>query len=267
MAGQAGVETKHLALFHLEALRLGLTTANERQWIERHRANCARCDSLAAELDSWRREVPAPPLGNRRRATPAAAPSRRPLWFWMTGALLAPVAAVVLLILPRSASHLADPATVGNGQPDEPAVSAKSAPGLSIVARRGDRVFPVRSGERLRPGDQIRFALTSVTLPYGLIASLDGAGVPNIYFPYNGKASVPLTPGDRLEVEGSIVLDRRLGPERVFALFSRTPLSAKAVREALASIGSGGHRAIRESRLLPVGADAQSSMLLEKVAE
>jgi hypothetical protein len=150
---------------------------------------------------------------------------------------------------------------------EDPEVLEKGGPSLSIVARRANRVFPVRSGEQVRPGDHIRFVLNGVKHPYGMIASVDGAGRPNIYVPYEGLASQALAAGERLEMDGSIVLDGRLGPERVFVLFSRAPLSAKTVREALTALGGKGNDAIRKAGSLSVGADAQSSVLLEKVAE
>jgi hypothetical protein len=251
---------RHLASFHLEAIRLGAASADERAWAEAHQRACERCASLAASLDGARAEFAADVLPKTRAALRARAPrapvSRR-RWWW-AGAFLAPAAiAAVALLVPRK------PVTVD----DQGTIAEKGGPSLGIVARRGSRVFPVSSGEQMHPGDQIRFVLKGVTYPFGLIASVDGAGEPNIYVPYGGAASVSVAPGDRIELEGSIVLDGRLGPERVFALFSRRPLSAAAVREALAALGSLGGDAVRKASDLAVGADAQSSVLLEKVAE
>jgi hypothetical protein len=141
-----------------------------------------------------------------------------------------------------------------------------TGPQLGIVARRDGEVFAIHSGDRVHPGDQIRFVLRDVRHPFALIASVDGVGHPNVYLPYDGASSMPVEAGERREIDGSIVLDGALGPERVYALFSRKPLTASAVRAALASIGRRGASAIRDTSVLPLITDAQSSVLLEKVA-
>jgi hypothetical protein len=265
MSAPSEQRARHVSSFHLEALRLGVASPEERAWVSSHQASCARCAALAETLDGYRQEFargaqPRRPLVAVSAPAPAPVPvlGRIKRW-WMAGAVLAPLAAAAAWIA-------VDRTALTTSPPGEPDILEKGGPSLGIVARRGSRVFPVRSGERVRPGDQIRFVLKGVNYPYGLIASVDGAGKPNIYVPYEGSASARLTPGDRLEMEGSIVLDTRLGPERIFALFSREPLAADAVREALATIGGKGEAAIRGTSALQVAADAQSSVLLEKVA-
>jgi hypothetical protein len=252
-------ERRHLGSFHLAALREGVATAEERAWAEEHQRRCDRCAQLATSLDDYHKEFTATALPRTRARVRAGVESQRRRRWWWTGAFLAPVAvaAAVVLVVGRR------PVVVD----DEGLTAEKGGPSLGIVARRGARVFPITSGERVHPGDQIRFVLRGVIYPFGLIASVDGAGEPNIYVPYRGDASVPVALGSRVEVEGSIVLDGRLGPERVFALFSRRPLSAASVRQALAALGGKGGEAIRKVSALPVDADAQSSVLLEKVAE
>ena len=260
---------RHLSLFHLEALRLGVAAPDERAWAETHGASCVRCQALVAELEGWRNEAATQAPPDTRAAVQQQATPGRSRWWWIAGAFMTPVAAtaaVLLTVTLARTGRLADSGAVP-ALTDDPVIGEKGAPTLGIVARRGSRVFPIRSGDRMRPGDQIRFVLGGVTYPFGIIASIDGAGVPNIYVPYDGDVSVPLTRRDRLEFEGSIVLDRRLGPERIFALFSRSPLSAKSVRQALVAIGERGQTAIRQSRVLAIEADAQASVLLEKVAE
>jgi hypothetical protein len=245
---------RHLSSFHLEALRLGVASDDERAWAESHRAGCPRCQELVADLDGYRNEFVRTAMPGTRAAVRERL-SRGPRFRRWVAGLLAPLAVAAVILVMRH------PATVTDDD-----VLEKGGPQLHIAARRGERVFPVRSGEQVLPGDQIRFLLKGVKFPYGLIASVDGAGKPNIYVPYEGGASAPLTPAEQQEMAGSIVLDSRLGPERVFALFSRTPLSADEVRRALAAIGGKGPAAIRNASALPVPADAQASVLLEKVA-
>jgi hypothetical protein len=249
---------RHLTSFHLEGLRLEALSADERAWAEKHQADCARCRELAESLRQSRHEFADQALPRTRPAIRARVARRRSsLWLWITGAALVPAAAALLLF----ARARPQPAPAEDAD-----VQEKGGPTLFVVARRGDRVFAARPGEQLHPGDQIRFVLTHVRHPYAIIASVDGGGRANIYVPYEGAASVPVTMGDRTELEGSIILDARLGPERLFALFSREPLATDQVRSALSAIGARGAEAIRRTLLLPVGAGAQSSFLLEKVS-
>jgi hypothetical protein len=248
----------HLSSFHLEALRLGVASTDEGSWAQAHLASCARCAEQERALEGFRRDFVDEALPRTRAAVRAGvrrAQGRRPRWW--AALVAAPLMAVLILVVWRKPPR---------PQGEEPAVSEKGGPALAIVARRGARVFPVRSGDPLQPGDQIRFVLKGVTYPYGMIASVDGAGRPNIYVPYEGVRSISVTPANELAIEGSIVLDGRLGPERVFALFSRDPLPAEAVRRALTDIGSRGGEAIRQTTALPVHADAQASLLIQKVS-
>ena len=267
----------HVSSFRLEALRLGAAAPGELDAVERHLAVCARCRSSADALeashrqfvDVWGRTRGA--LRDRARARP---PERRR---WSPARLsllaLAPaLAAVLILVVVRPRRH------EGGEFASEPVLRSKGEAGLLVVARRGERVFPADS-EPLRAGDRIRFVLEGVEYPFVMIASVDGNGRANLYVPYEGAESIPVPAHEagaqEVALDGSIVLDRSPGLERVFALFSRRPLSAAPVRAALAAIAVGGAPAIRSSERLPWAADEaagprpdlQRTVLLEKVPE
>jgi hypothetical protein len=250
---------RHLSSFHIEGARLGALSADDLRWVEAHRVSCQRCGALADRLALHREEFAATVLPRTRLALRQKIAAPAPRRWWLLGLVLAPVAAAAVLLL------VARPSITPAGE--ELAIAEKGGPALAVVARREARIFALRSGDRVRPGDEVRFVLRGVTHPYGMIASVDGAGTPNIYVPFDGSTSVTLARGDRVELDGSVVLDGRLGPERVFALFSRSPISAEPVRRALAAIGAKGEGAIRKTLVLPVGVEAQSTMLLEKVRE
>ena len=126
----------------------------------------------------------------------------------------------------------------------------------------------MREGEKLARGDRVRFEVEPGGLPYLLIAGIDGAGQADIYVPYQGSESLAVDPVRRFLSPGSIELDEARGPERVFALASRKPLSAASVVAALKALGANGPAAIRATDTLPLApeaeADAQSSFLWEK---
>lgn len=116
---------------------------------------------------------------------------------------------------------------------DEPDLAIKGGPTLQIFAARGESVFPVQEGTRLRPADRIRFVVQRDDADgFLLVASIDAARKVSVYFPAGGAESAPVAKG-RVELPGSIELDETLGAERVFAFFSPKPLSASEVQKAL----------------------------------
>ena len=250
---------RHLSSYHVELARLGRASAADRAFIDEHLRTCARCAQMAASFEDARREFATTVLPRTRAALEARRARRRRfsvIWWW--GGLLVPVAASMIVFAPWRRSPSPPPA-VG-----EPEIGVKGGVGFFLAARRGDRVFPVRPGDPLRPGDQIRFVLERVRYPYVLIASIDGAGHASIYVPYEGSASTRVAQDDHLEIPGSIVIDASPGPERMFAFLSRQPLSAAPVRQALAAVGARGGEAIRRANKVDVGADEQVTILVEK---
>jgi hypothetical protein len=139
-------------------------------------------------------------------------------------------------------------------------------PSLRAFARRMQHVFPVQDGMDLHPGDEVRFVVDSPRLQFLLLASVDGAGRVNVYFPYDGSQSGVIAIGKPTELPGSIVLDSAPGPERVFALYSNRPLLRTDLEPVLKRLGASGPQAIRAKASLPVKAEQQSTVLFEKAA-
>jgi hypothetical protein len=156
------------------------------------------------------------------------------------------------------------------GATDELEIRAKGDFDLLVYVRRGQHVSLLdRFNRVVHPGEEIRFVLTGVPEEhsYVLVASVDGAGVATVYFPYGGTGAAPLPGPGRWEVPGSIVLDETLGPERVFAVFSKRPLTAADVEPALTRLGRAGKNAIRDAQKLDVPGTTQRSFLMFKQAQ
>lgn len=260
---------RHLAPYELDALALGGPEDARLERARSHLAGCLACQRAAAILRGHRERFDVelwPQAARRLEEAVAARPSRR--WpRWSLAALIpAAVAASFALYAglgartPEIARIIGDESAAG-----APVLLAKGEASLLVVARRNGRVFPAPSGTALGAGDQIRFVVESRALPYLLVASVDGAGKASVYFPFRGTASGSIAPGRRVELPGSVVLDAAPGPERVFALFSRTPLAAAPVLSALRSLAGGGATAIRTETRLPVLAGEQRTLLLEKL--
>ena len=150
---------------------------------------------------------------------------------------------------------------------DELELRAKGGFDLLVYVRRDKHIALLdRFNRVVHPGEEIRFILTGVPEDhaYVLVASIQAAGAATVYFPYGGLDGAPLPGPGRWEVLGSIVLDETLGPERVFAIFSKRPLAAVDVEPALARLGRAGKNAIRDARALDVPGTTQRSFLMFK---
>lgn len=256
----------HLSEFELARLLLPESATHE---VSAHLAACAECrERLAlatASAETFRAEVFPRTLPRVRDRVAGSA--RRP-WQWPTLVFAAASVAMVALlfvVFPRGgdgSSTVIEPGVGFFGEP--PVLIAKGAPQLEVFGLRDGRVFPVSNGERMFPGDRIRFVVTSAELRYLLIASIDAVGKVSVYHPYDGAESALVPDSGRVELPGSIVLDDTLGPERIYGLFSSAPVPADRVVGALESIRAGDHRAIRTRRHLDGRGELQVSLLIEK---
>lgn len=199
-------------------------------------------------------------------ATAGRAPGGRPRrlgWGAVVGgaAAVGLVAAALVLFLPRAREERRDPVDLG-------AVASKGSSELVVWARQENRLVALdRYGRVVHPGTEIRFILTGV--PEGqahvLVASVDGAGAVNVYYPYDGQSSAPVPGPGRWEVPGSIILDDTLGPERVYAFFSPAPMATATVRSALEALARKGTNAVRNAPTIDLPGTTQRSFLFYKV--
>lgn len=253
----------HLSSFTLDTLVLGALPADESALARAHIAACRECgaemEARTAAGEHFRQHL----LSRRLLASRDLARRR----FWPRFAPVIPAAAaaalVLLAILPRDQPA---PATgVTTAEPADLAVKGATIT-FRMYASRGGEVIAVRDGITLAASDRIRFAVSSATHRYVLIASVDGSGAATIYHPYGGARSESIQTGRSIELPGSIVLDHAPGPERVYALFSTQPIPAARVLASLREVGAGGAAAIRSTDSLDVGAGEQSSILIEKAS-
>jgi anti-sigma factor RsiW len=238
----------HLSALTLDALELGSLDAASSQRARDHLATCARCAADLATLRESRARFDAtvfartlPALGRRQA---------RRRWYWLLSAPALAGVAVAVLLAVRPGSDL----------------TAKGGPTCEVFARRGARVFAVKDGSALAPGDEIRFVVRPAGYRHVLVGSVDAAAVATIYAPYSGKQSLSLaSPTDRAELPGSIRLDTTAGPERLYCLFSKKPIEAAPVLGWLRKVGTGGPAAVRNPPAAEFPSVVAVSALLEKV--
>jgi hypothetical protein len=240
--------------------RLGLATVDpvvERQ-VEAHIASCPACAerrALHAALHAQFTSAVFP------RTVAKVGRRQTPRWRWSLWLAVPALGAVALF------GHR----LVQDRRPD-PIISVKGASLVEVFARRNaagsvggkPAVVRVAEGARLASGDALRFVLYPTGLSHVLIASVDGAGAVSIYFPFHGEASATIDGRTAMSVPGSIVLDQAPGPERLFIIYSAQPVSARAVREALAATAAAGPSAIRVTRTLPLPGTTQATVMFEK---
>jgi hypothetical protein len=232
-------------------LLLGKASEEEARAAAAHAADCSRC---RAELDAAQ--------AARRRFAEQVFPRTlpeierrlgpRPRWRFWLGALGVATAAIVIL-----------PFLVVRPRPpvQDPAWQTKGVGTLKVFGRRGDRVIAVEDGARLRPGDQLRFAVQPGDARFVLIGSVDGRGRASLYYP---SAAVGVVDGGQVQLlEESIVLDDASGPERIFAVFSDRRLEDGEVEVLLKQVAAGGAEAIRRTHRLPLSFP-QASLFFEK---
>src|SRR4051794_20278487 len=146
MFDQRDPTQRHLSSFHLKAIRLGAAAPADADWAASHLEACAACTALAAELLGSRREFAEVVAPRTRAALRRRVERVRPRWLaWLGAGLLIPAAAAGVALVVSSSSPRAP--MLGSAEPE---LSVKGGPMLLLAARRGDRIFPVRPGEKLR---------------------------------------------------------------------------------------------------------------------
>lgn len=236
----------HLSSLVIDALAAGKLDAAGADAARAHIGACVRCRtdlaSAEAAVSHFERSV-------LPRTLPAVQQPRGRRW-WIMPSILVPVLATIAIVWWNRRPVVDDD------------VRIKGSLTFQVFASRRSEVIPVRDGTRLDAGDSIRFVVGAST-PYIMIASIDGAGHPSIYYPFEGERSGTAT-AEPSELPGSIVLDASSGPERIFALASATPLDAQVVTRALSAVGARGAAAIRETRRLDVPTAQQATVVFEK---
>jgi len=250
----------HISALDFDRLALGILSPQNGSALLAHVDTCAFCRAERQAGDEAR-IVFAKHIQPKQLSVVQGLARQKARWFALRYWAWAPALVLFAALGARWSSVRSGP------QEPEPlgaGIQKKGGASLSIVAREGNDVFRVDGRRSLRRGSQIRFLLDADDLPYVLVASLDGEGRSTIYYPYDGAESAKVQNAGQWEVPGSIVLDSTSGPERVFALFSRKPLSASLVKEALGKRALVGVAGLRQDTPLNVAGEEQASVLLEK---
>ena len=250
------VTTDHPSELELHRLLLGQLPPEAEARVAPHAAACPRCQEAVAELRSGEEQFAGAVFGRTVAALADRHRARRPWfrWVWLVPVPL--VAAGALLFFGMRSPGPDGPRVKGAG-------SAVAAPGLAIYARRGERLFPVASGEVVRPGDELRFVVSRPPgFTHALVVAVAADGRVEVYYP-PGKREAGELPGlaPRVELPGTLLVDDRPSRERVHLLLDRAPFTLATVLPTLRAPDAA-------SAPLPVDARvrtaAATSVLLER---
>lgn len=251
----------------LERFRLQELPAEEAARIAAHQATDAdlraRLESLAHSDDEIRRQYPPAGLAalvvSRRPARARRGPGA---WRW---AVLAPAGLALAIFAwvetgrrgPREAPSTTPPAAISEDRV-KGAVSA-----LVLYRREGARGEPISDGDVARAGDLIRIAYRSAGPRYGLILSIDGAGVVTRHLPVDGPEAAVLQPGATVLLDRAYELDAAPRWEQFFLVTGETRFDVgpvlEAARRAAATAGADP-----PTRLSLASTFGQATFLLRK---
>jgi hypothetical protein len=215
-----------LSDFALDRRLGGELTTDEEARAREHVTSCPRCEqrwvARRKEHEAFGHE--APPFAAvvaRAKARPRTARPRRPQWLAAAVGLMAASAAVAAI-----ARRPAD-------RPDDTRLKG-DAWRIGFYVNHAGTVRAGGSGERLEPGDALRFTYRALDARYVAVLSIDGAKRASMYFPASGPPSLE-PPGVDVALPLSTVLDGTLGDETIYGIGCPAPFDGEALRRALES--------------------------------
>jgi hypothetical protein len=181
-----------------------------------HVAGCVRC---RGRLEALRRENQLPEAW----LAAGIARTRRRLWRRRAGTVASLALAAALVV---TFTRVSRPPPVGDAE------QIKGDPvALGVYVRRGAGVVEAAvSPAAVAPGEQIRFEVTSARPGFLGIVGIDAAGAITPYVSAGARLK-PIGRG-RLLLDGSVLLDDTLGPERLIAVVCRDERATRELTDA-----------------------------------
>ncbi len=149
-----------------------------------------------------------------RQARQQATPGRRAWWRQLLPitAVVAAAAIAIVVVLPDETTR--ERHVVPHEYRD-----MKGFGSVEFYLLRDDQVHPGSEDEVHYAGDRVQFSYRTAGESTLVLLSLDGRGDVNLYYPASGDVPVPVVPGERRMLEGSIILDDAPDFELILAYF------------------------------------------------
>jgi hypothetical protein len=202
-----------------------------------HVESCERCRRRKAELDADRQQFlslsPSPPVRPDTTAEPATLPQKaRVISLRVLGGAALSVAAMLALFVALA------PGSHDGGETQTVGDRVKGSHRLGFFVKRGGETFEGLSGQRVLPGDQLRFVVTLREPAHLAVLSRDGAGNASVYFPAHGGRAPRLDVASERALDGAVELDGTLGRERIWGVFCAEAFEVEPLRAALETSGA-----------------------------
>lgn len=187
---------------------------------------------------------------------------------WSRWLVVMPLAAVVLAMVlvwrPAARPGLADTSPQPSPAPTDADARVKGEPVSLMVFRRTDNGSETLSdGTPARAGDIVRLGYRSTGARYGVIVSIDGAGIVTRHLPVTGAAAARLDAGTPTLLNSAYELDSAPGWEQFFLVVGDTAFDVEAVMVAAQDAATGATTP-PDTLALPAPLQ-QTSFLLRKV--
>ncbi len=210
---------------------------------ERDRVESPALAAFEAELGEAREAMPAFDMAILRAASHRVEDGERPSLdlfdggteqlVWWRSWILIPLASVALLFF----------MTITPPNDLENRLKGPGDTDLSFYLLRRGRILPGIEKAPLRAGDKIQFTYRADVYETLVLINVDGNGEFTVFHPESGDEPVPVLPGSRRVLEGSILLDDAPGPETYVAVFD--PGSVEGAMELVrTTYEAGGHGAL-----------------------
>lgn len=203
----------------------------------------------------------------RRRAATRSAP--RLLWL---ATPLAAAAATALVLWPADPpidpaidEPLPEPAIQTPSIPDPGTTRIKGLePHLLVFRQEGESAVPLQEPADAQPRDRLQLSYVAAGARFGVVLSLDGAGVVTLHYPASETAATTLQQGGAVPLDRSYELDAAPEFERFVLVTADTPLHTATILAAAKQL-AGSPQAATAPLVLPLEL-RQRSFLLRKVA-
>jgi hypothetical protein len=201
-----------------DAWRAGEVTPEVTEGLKQHLALCERCqrrhESIERQAVEFWSQAPAPIFQSR-----ASTKIARRRWLVPSAlAVSALAAALVVYLAPREETR------------------TKGLAHVSFHVQHEGTVTVGTDGQKVFPGDRLRFSITTGKPAHVAVLSLDGAGVASVYFP-QGTTSRSYGMVNGLALDSSVLLDNTLGTESLWALFCDKEFALEPLRADLERAG------------------------------
>jgi hypothetical protein len=203
----------------LDRLLAGECSDEEARSANTHIEGCDGCrgrlETFGGDRDTFAsRELPLPGVARKRLRRP-------PLAVWgIGGAVVAMAAAVLLLVRPKAQDGIGE------------STRLKGPSHIGFYVKHGSSVSRGSDGQRVEPGDALRFTYSSGAPRYVAVLSVDGARHASVYFP-DAAIAERVEPAIDRALPSSTVLDATLGEEHLYGLVCLDPVALEPLRRAL----------------------------------